>query len=478
MARHDLIIRSALLYDGSGAAPWRGDLAIEGSRIAALGDLGGASAEREIDADGLALAPGFIDVHTHDDRAVLEGAEGMRAKLSQGVTTVIVGNCGISLAPEPLTAPPPPLDLLGDAYRFEGFAAYAEALEKAGVAVNVAGLVGHTALRVAAMAGEVDRPARDAEIARMQRRLAQALAEGALGLSSGLYYPPAAAAPTEEVIALAEPLRAAGGLYVTHLRDEADHVIAAIEEALGIGRAVGAGVVISHHKCALPENFGRSAETLPLLERAAARQDVAFDVYPYAAASTVLLPERVRPDVPVLITWSRPHPECAGRALADIARAWGISLGEAAARLLPAGAIYFQMDEADVRRILAHPLSMIGSDGLPHDQFPHPRLWGTFPRVLGHYARELGLFSMEAAIHKMTGRPAAVFGLARRGLLREGFAADLVLFDPARVIDRATFTEPLRPAEGIAEVFVNGVSVWREGAGVSGARPGEVLRRA
>lgn len=479
MARFDLIIRAALLYDGSGAPPWCGDLAVEGDRIAALGDLGGMSAEREVEAAGLALAPGFIDVHTHDDRAVLAGAEGMLPKLSQGVCTVIVGNCGISLAPEPIRTPPPPLDLLGEeAYTFPSFASYADALTRSRPALNVAGLIGHTSLRVAAMDGEVDRPARDHEIARMQRRLAESLAEGAFGLSSGLYYPPAAAAPTEEVIALAEPLGSMGGLYVTHMRDEADGVLESIGEALGIGRAVGAGVVISHHKCALPPNFGRSRETLARLEAAAASQAVAFDVYPYAAASTVLLPERVRADVPTLITWSRPHPECAGRALADIAKVWGVAPDEAARRLLPAGAIYFQMDEADVRRILAHPMAMIGSDGLPHDRFPHPRLWGTFPRVLGHYARELGLFSLEEAVRKMTGHPAAVFGLAGRGLLREGFAADLVLFDPARVIDRATFTEPVRPAAGIVEVFVNGESVYREGEGLSGARPGRVLRRA
>jgi N-acyl-D-amino-acid deacylase len=477
MARFDLIFRNALLYDGSGAPPRRGDLAVTGEHITALGDLGGMSADHEIEAGHLALAPGFIDVHTHDDRAVLEGPEGMLPKLSQGVCTVIVGNCGISLAPEPLHAPPPPLDLLGEAYRFTSFADYAQALTRSGIALNVAALIGHTSLRVAAMGGDVGRPARDHEIARMQRRLAESLAEGALGLSSGLYYPPAAAAPTEEVIALAEPLGTAGGLYVTHMRDEADRVLESIEEALGIGRAVGAGVVISHHKCALPQNFGRSRETLSRIEAAAAAGRVAFDVYPYAAASTILLPERVREDVPTLITWSRPHPECAGQPLDAIARSWGVPLAEAARRLLPAGAIYFQMDEADVRRILAHPLAMIGSDGLPHDRFPHPRLWGTFPRVLGHYARDLALFSLEEAIHKMTGRSAAVFGLAGRGLLREGFAADLVLFDPARVIDRATFTEPIRPAAGIVEVFVNGVSVYREEGGLSGARPGRVLCR-
>jgi len=277
------------------------------------------------------------------------------------------------------------------------------------------------------------------------------------------------------VIAVAEALRQAGGLYVTHMRDESNGVVQSIEESLDIGRAVGAPVVISHHKCTMPENFGRSGETLARIEAGARRQRVAFDVYPYSASSTVLLPEKVRPDVPVKLTWSVPHPELAGRFLAEIAAEWRVELREAARRLVPAGGIYFQMDEPDVQRILAHPLAMIGSDGLPHDSFPHPRLWGTFPRVLGHYARDLGLFSLEAAVHKMSGRTAAVFGLADRGVIREGAYADLVLFDPATVRDVADFDQPARPADGILETWVNGQSAYRHGAGASAARAGRLL---
>jgi len=479
MAQYDLLFRDALILDGTGAPRRRGDLAVSGARIAALGDLGGASAAREIACAGRALAPGFIDAHTHDDRAVLCGASCLACKLSQGVTTVVTGNCGISLAPERLKAPPAPLDLLGDAawWVFDSFAAYAEALERTPPPLNVVPLIGHMSLRVAALAGDTGRAANEREAARMRDRLAEALRAGAWGLSTGLYYPPSAAAPTAEVIAVAEALRQEGGLYVTHMRDEGGEIIAAIEESLGIGRAVGAGVVISHHKCALPENFGRSRETLPLLERAAAQTRLAFDVYPYAAASTVLLPARVRADVPVKVTFSTPHPEMAGRMLAEIAGDWGVSLADAAARLLPAGAIYFQMDEADVRRILAHPLSMIGSDGLPHDAFPHPRLWGTFPRVLGHYVREIGLFDLETAIHKMTGRPAAVFGLSDRGVLRPGAHADLVLFDPATIADRADYDHPTEPAAGIIETWINGESAYSGARGVSGAAAGRILRR-
>ena len=203
-----------------------------------------------------------------------------------------------------------------------------------------------------------------------------------------------------------------------------------IQETLKIGKAVDVPVVISHHKCSMPENFGRSVETLPMIDAGAAGQKVDFDIYPYAAGSTVLIPQRVRSDVPVQITWSIPHPEYAGRMLADIAMEWQLGLKVAAERLMPAGGIFFQMDEPDVQRIMAHRLAMIGSDGLPHDSFPHPRLWGTFPRVLGHYARDLGLFSLEEAVRKMTGHTASVFGMVDRGVIREGAYADLVLFDP------------------------------------------------
>jgi N-acyl-D-amino-acid deacylase len=476
----DLIVRNATVFDGTGAARFRADVGVSGDRIAAVGELGGASADRELPADGLALAPGFIDAHTHDDRAVLCGPECMLCKMSQGVTTVVVGNCGISLSPVRMSRrPPPPLDLLGDEtwWRFGSFGDYAERLARDPAPINTVALIGHMSLRMEAMGGDTDRAATDREAAQMQKRLAEALAEGASGFSTGLYYAPNAKAPTGEVIAVAEALRAAGGLYVTHMRDEANFVVESIEETLNIGRAAGAPVVISHHKCSQPENFGRSAETLPRIEQGARQQPVAFDVYPYAAGSTVLAPKWVRPDVPVKITWSVPHPDMAGRFLSEIAAEWGVELKPAAERLLPAGAIYFQMDEQDVRRILAHPLSMIGSDGLPHDAFPHPRLWGTFPRVLGHYARELALFSLETAVHKMTGRTAAVFGLVDRGVIRAGAYADLVLFDPGSVNDTADFDHPTRTADGIVETWVNGKSAYVHGAGATAARAGRLVTR-
>ncbi|HXT80370.1 MAG TPA: amidohydrolase family protein, partial [Acetobacteraceae bacterium] len=342
---------------------------------------------------------------------------------------------------------------------------------------NTYALIGHMSLRVEAMNGDTQRAATDREAEQMRKRLVEALQQGASGFSTGLYYPPNMMAPTQEVIAVAEALRQTGGLYVTHMRDEANDVLLSIEETLSIGRAVNAPVVISHHKCSMPENFGRSVETLPVIERAAASQRVDFDVYPYAAGSTVLMPQRLRPDVKVQITWSVPHPELAGRMLDDIAAGWGVEPKAAAERLVPAGAIYFQMDEPDVQRIMAHRLAMIGSDGLPHDSYPHPRLWGTFPRVLGHYARDLGLFSLEDAVRKMTGHTAEVFGMTDRGVIRAGAYADMVLFDPATVRDASTYDAPTAPAEGILETWVNGQSAYVGGAGATEARAGRLVTR-
>lgn len=479
-SRYDLIIRDALLIDGTGAPGQRGDLAVDGDRIAALGDLSAAAGDREVLAQGRALAPGFIDAHTHDDHAVLCGAECMTCKLSQGVTTVVIGNCGISLAPAQMKKrPPAPLDLVGGtgAWVFPSFGDYAEKLRREPPPVNTYALIGHMSLRVEAMDHDVERPATDREAERMKQRLTEALAQGGSGFSTGLWYPPSRHAPTAEVIAVAEALREHGGLYVTHMRDEADGVMDSIEETLKIGRDTGSAVVISHHKCTLSQNYGRSVETLARIEAAMRVQNVNFDVYPYAASSTALLPDRVSDGLPVQISTSEPHPEMAGRMLADIAAEWGVDMVTAAKRLLPAAAIYFMMDEADVSRIVSHPRSMIGSDGIPSNDMPHPRLWGTFPRVLGHYARELGLLSLEQAVHKMTGLTAGVFGMPDRGLLRAGAFADLVLFDPGTVIDTATYTAPKTPARGIEEVWVNGVSAYRQAQGVTGASAGRLVQR-
>lgn len=471
------ILRGGSVIDGTGAPRFRADVAIAGDRIAAIGDIGKTQGAREIDASGLIVAPGFIDVHTHDDRALLASPD-MAAKASQGVTTVITGNCGVSLAPLALDAqPPPPLDLIGEAadYAYPHFADYLDALDRAPPAINAACLVGHSTLRVGAMP-DLDRPARATEIRAMRKRLQEALDAGAIGMSSGLFYAPAVHAPPAEIEALAALLRPAGALYTTHMRDEAEHVLDSLDESFAVGRSAEVPVVISHHKTTGVANFGRTAETLPKIRAAMAGQEIGLDAYPYIASSTVLRTQRIEDALKVLITWSKSAPEQAGRELADIARDWGVGILEAAERLQPAGAIYWMMDEADVQRVLAFPWTMIGSDGLPHDVHPHPRLWGTFPRVLGHYCREVGLFDLETAVRKMTGLSAARFGLTGRGIIAEGGYADLAIFDPQTVIDRASFAEPTLPAAGIEHVFVNGRPVWTEGRS-SGERPGRGLRR-
>jgi len=477
VARYDLVLRGGRVIDGTGAAAATADLAIDGERIAALGRLPPGSGTEEIDAADLVVAPGFIDVHTHDDRALLSRPE-MTPKVSQGVTTVIAGNCGVSLAPMLAgITPPPPLDLIGNAeqYRFRRFADYVAALDAAPPAANAALLVGHSTLRVCAM-DRLDRPASEREIEAMRQHLAEALAAGAIGLSSGLWYAPASAAPKSELVALARDLHRAGAIYTTHMRDESDRVLDSLEESFAVGREADIPVVISHHKVTGTHNFGRTQETLPKIAAAMAGQRLGLDAYPYVASSTVLRPQNLRLALKVLVTWSKSAPEMAGRELAEIARDWGVSLEAACDRLQPAGAIYFMMSEEDVRRVLAFEHTMIGSDGLPHDQHPHPRLWGTFARVLGHYCREEKLFPLEEAVRRMTGLPAERFGLAGRGRLAPGSYADITVFDPATIIDRATFAQPATPAAGIHLVLVSGQAVWRAGA-ATGARPGRALRR-
>jgi N-acyl-D-amino-acid deacylase len=477
-ADHELVFRNALLFDGSGKPPYTGELAISSERISAVGPLGTipeSTGRSEQDLRGLALAPGFIDAHTHDDRIVLDDPL-MLSKISQGVTTVVVGNCGISLAPVTFRGdPPPPMNLLGNAqsYAFPSFASYGEAVRRAAPAVNVAALVGHSALRLATM-DDVGRKASDSEIEAMLSYVDEAMANGAIGFSTGLFYPPNAAADADEVARIAARFAERGGVYATHMRDEFDNVLESIHETLTTARSAGIPLVISHHKCAGPRNWGRTRETLPRIEQAAVNQPVNFDVYPYNAGSTNLRSDLVSDEYRIMISWSRPHPEMNGRDLKDIAAEWNCDLKEAARRLDPAGAIYFQMDEADVRRVMSSKLAMIGSDGLPHDAHPHPRLWGTFPRVIGRYARELNLFPMEAAIYKMTGLPAQVFKLPGRGRLEAGYFADLVIFDAEAIIDQATYESPKKRATGIKQVFVNGSRSFSEENGSTG-RAGRLI---
>lgn len=474
---HDLLIRGGTVIDGTKAPRFDADVAIQGGRIAAIGQLAGHTADQVIDATGKIVAPGFIDSHTHDDQAVLSQAD-MSFKVSQGVTTVIAGNCGISAAPLRRDMDlPMPLNLL-DApkeERFTTFAAYLDALRKTPSTVNVAAMVGHSTLRAVTM-GSLDREATAEEIAAMQAHVEEALEAGAIGLSTGTFYPPAVKATTEEIIAVGKPLSKRNALYVTHMRDESSQVMEALEETFRIGRELGIPVVVSHHKVQNKPNFGRSTETLPFIKETMKKQTVCLDCYPYTAGSTMIRTDRGMIDGRVLIASSEPHPGMAGRDLGDIAKEWGVSDAEAAARLQPGTAIYFLMDENDVQRILAFDDTMIGSDGIPVGEKPHPRLWGTFPRVLGHYSRDVGLFPLETAVWKMTGLTARNFGLQGRSTLKPGHHADVVIFDAATVRDTATYETPTRPAEGISTVIVNGVVAWQNGTH-SGARSGQVVTR-
>ncbi|GHB12767.1 N-acyl-D-amino-acid deacylase family protein [Salinicola rhizosphaerae] len=481
---HDLLIRRASVIDGSGREPFIADVAIDGDRIVAVGDLGHPDARETIDACGLMLTPGFIDVHTHDDTNVIRTPE-MLPKLSQGVTTVVVGNCGISASPVRLQGDdvPDPMNLLGRAedFRYPTFAAYAEAIEQAQPSVNVAALIGHTSLRSQVM-DRFDRPASEGEIMAMREALETALAEGAVGMSSGLAYRNAYHAPTAEMNALVEAVGRAGGVYTTHLRDEFAGLPEAMDEAFATARHAQAPLVISHLKCAGAGNWGNAPKALAKLDAAALTHHVNCDCYPYTAGSSTLDLGQVTDEIDIFITWSEPYPEMARQPLKTIAESWELSLIEAARRLQPAGAVYHNMSEADMRLVLSHPLSMVGSDGLPNDPHPHPRLWGAFPRVLAHYSRDLKLLPLTEAVRKMTGLSAANFGLTDRGEIRVGAFADLVLFDLEALEDTATYSAPIARASGIERVIVNGVISYRQGEASGPGEPtrtraGRLLRR-
>jgi N-acyl-D-amino-acid deacylase len=474
----DLLLKNGIVIDGSGKPRYRADIAIKDGKITAIGLNLQVHASTTVDVAGASIAPGFIDVHTHDDRLVLADPS-MEPKISQGATTVVTGNCGISLAPLGRTNPIPPINLVANDnpnQRFSTFKEYFEALEKTPSSMNVASLVGHTTMRTVTMQ-DVNRPANEVEIAQMQKLVQEALDAGVVGVSTGLYYAPAQEATASEVQAVFEPLRGTNAVIASHIRDEAEHVLEAMTEAMSIANALGVRQIISHHKVNGRANHGRSTETLALVDEARTRMDVCMDCYPYVASSTILRQDNVEQASRTLIAWSTPKPETAGRYVDELLKEQNLEFSEFLASLQPAGAIYFSMDEADVERIMAHPETMIGSDGLPHDTFPHPRLWGAFPRVLGHYSRDRKIFPLETAIYKMTGMPAAKFGLKNRGLIAEGYAADLVVFDPEQVRDCATFADPKLPAAGIQRVYVNGVTSWRNGAS-TGARAGQVIRRS
>jgi N-acyl-D-amino-acid deacylase len=493
---YDVVIRGGTVYDGSGAPAHVADVGVRGVRIVEVGAIAGRGV-MDLDARGLAVAPGFIDVHSHDDFAVLLEPE-MPFKVMQGVTTDIVGNCGSGVVPfeaglarfrrfHPAANPEP----------WDGFGGYLARVDEARPSLNVAVLMGHGSLRRGAM-GLAQRAPSAAEFDRMRTWVREGVAAGAMGLSTGLIYEPGCYAATEEIVALARELGGpTGGLYATHIRNEADGLLDAVGEAIRVGEEAGLPVEVSHHKAAGRRNWGRVGQSLRMMEDARGRGvDVTADQYPYTAGSTSLaavvqsgalrgnrsggLGELTAGDV--LIASAPEHAEWEGSRLSVLADSWGLSAEAACERILAGEGeacfvVIFTMDEADVRLVMAHPTTMIGSDGVPCSTGkPHPRLYGCFPRVLGHYVRDHQVLDPATAIHRMTGMPAAKFHLLDRGLIRPGAFADIVVFDPVHIADVATYEEPRRFPIGIRAVFVNGVTVALGGEH-TGARPGRALRR-
>jgi N-acyl-D-amino-acid deacylase len=484
----DLSIRDALLVDGSGEPPRVADVHIEGGRIALIGP--GPSGKREIAAAGRALAPGFVDVHAHDDAALLSTPD-MHFKLQQGVTSVVIGNCGFSLAPLTPGGDEPP----GNASLFPGFSRrfteledYARAFEAARPALNAISLVGHNAIRSRVM-GNDERAPTPSEIAEMRDHVERALTQGAAGFSTGLIYRPGRVASTEEIIEVARPLAKFGALYATHMRSEGDRLLESVDETLSVARAVGCRAQISHHKAGGRQNWGKVAASLARVDAANAEgADVTLDVYPYIAGSGPMIEYFDLAKIDLVLAEAIQVASCPacptydGRRLTEIAASEQIELGQLVKKILtlPGAertvAITFMMAEADVETNLRHPRVMVGSDGLPNPEGrPHPRLYGTFPRVLGEYARKRGLLSLQAVVRKISSLPCERFGLASRGRIEAGFHADLVLFDPERVADRATYADPRQPPTGIDLVVVNG-AVASEGGRPSDVFAGRFLR--
>ena len=525
----DILIRNAQMIDGSGAPSRPANVAISGGRISAITDDYTGQAHRTIDASGLVVAPGFIDIHTHSDFTLPLNPRA-ESKIRQGVTTEVLGNCGFSAAP----ALPGRVELLRDylgasapwlEFRETSFKDYLDTFPA--TAVNTIMQVGHNTLRLMAMGMEDRAPATN-ELVSMQQLLAEALDAGALGLSSGLFTAPGIFAKPQEMVALGDVLKRHGGAYSSHVRDEANHVFEAVREAIAVGERCGVHVQIAHLKLSGTDNWGGAAKLLAEIESAKARGvRVDCDQYPYTAGSNPLrnlLPpwvqeggmeamlERLRDPqvrrrigseiaarglnnfgripswdaVRIAITPQQPH--CAGRTLGDLARERAADPLDTVCEYLIADRghtriVVESMSEEDVQKIVSAPDVLIGSDGTSLAPYgttsqgkPHPRFYGTFPRALGRYVRDLGLLSLPQGVFKMTGGSAAALGLKDRGLLREGYRADICLFNPQTIADRATYEDPHRYADGITAVIVNGVVVI-DGDEHTGALPGQVLRR-
>ncbi len=529
----DLIIRNGKVIDGAGSPARRTDIGIRGDRIAELGDLGQAQAEKVIDAAGRMVTPGFIDIHTHSDETLFINPN-VESKIHQGVTTEVAGNCGGSAAPVygaalvELQQRVKEYETIEVAWRSVG--EYLDCLERLKLSTNYVTFVGHGRLRACVMGYDMRAPTPQ-ELAEMKRLLAESLDEGAWGMTTGLIYPPSSYADLDEIVALGQVVAEYGGVYASHIRNEGSKLLEAVDEALAVGCRAGARVQLSHHKAAGRKNWGLVNQSLAMIETARDEGIVAFsDQYPYTASATGLstvVPnwaheggrskmiarlndpatrERIMDEIKIrlpgwddraadsiyhnmMITGCKSDRSLQGKRLWEIADLFGLDPVETACTLLVANdglvnIVHFMMCEEDVQTVMRRPWVFVGSDagarapsGLLGQVQYHPRAYGTFPRSLGRYVRELAVLRWEEAIAKMTKGPAQMLGLDRRGELRQGYFADVVVFDPETVTDRATYSDPMLFPAGIDYVIVNGTITVDHGQHTE-ARAGHILRKS
>jgi len=518
---YDLIIKNVRIIDGTGAPWFRGGVAVRDGKICKIGMLADCEAERVVDGSDRHLSPGFIDIHSHSD-STLPLYPQAESRILQGITTEIGGDCGISVAPVDPERKEQLKDYAGDLeYGWTSIGQYLEMLEQMGVSTNFGTAAGHGTIRLAVM-GYEDRKADPREMSLMKAHLRQAMEDGAFCMSSGLIYPPGCYADKEELAELARELRPYGAFYETHMRDEATRNVESVREAMEVCWAAGVPLQIAHHKVTRRSHWNVSCRaTIAMIEKA--RQeglDVTADQYPYNASSTTLdsnvpawgfaggmeaLLKRLRDpvtreklkeesnashvgrwgDIIVSYAESEKNAWTVGKSITEIAEIRGVDPADACFDLIieekgRVNEVNYGMCEEDIEFIMSQRFTMIGSDGnaasLDYPGLPHPRWYGAFPRVIAHYCRERKLFPLETALYKMTGLPAARLGLQGRGLIREGMAADLVLFDFETIRDTPSYSDPKRACEGIVQVYVNGVLTAENGVH-TGARAGAILRR-
>jgi N-acyl-D-amino-acid deacylase len=530
----DVIVRKGRVIDGTGNPWFLADVGVKDGKILKIGNLKSEDAERVIDAEGCIVSPGFIDMHSHSDFAPLINPY-MESKVRQGVTTEVIGNCGFSAAPlndflkEEILKTSPMLREANVELDWSTIDEYMKRIERNGVSLNIAPLVGHGSIRSLVLQFEKRKP-NEKELEEMKQILAQAMEEGAFGMSTGLIYPPSCYADTAEIVELCKVVARFGGLYSSHIRGEGIQLLKSVEETIEIGERAAVPVEISHHKAAGKRNWGKVRKSLKMIEEARSHGvDVTCDVYPYIAGSfglDSLLPphaheggveklvEKLRsPEVReklkeemmkgvsewhsmlevlgwenIMIAYCKGHPEYEGKRISEITKEKNLDPFDFVFDLIveetaSVSVVLFSMSEDDVRTVLRSPFSMVGSDSSARATYgilsvgkPHPRAYGTFPRVLGRYVREEKNLALQEAVRKMTSFAAQKLGLRDIGLIRKGMWADITIFKPDKVIDKATFADPHQYPEGIEYVMVNGKIVIEKGEHTK-ETPGKVLRR-